>query len=74
MQKSQKAMQLLDLLYTDADLINLLSYGIENIHYVIQPDGTISYPDGVTAENCGYQNTQAWILPVSVSFFRMVRK
>ena len=70
----QKAMQLLDLLYTDADLINLLSYGIENIHYVIQPDGTISYPDGVTAENCGYQNTQAWILPKSVSFFRMVRK
>ena len=59
----QKAMQLLDLLYTDADLINLLSYGIENVHYVIQPDGTIAYPDGVTAENSGYQNTQSWLLP-----------
>lgn len=58
-----KAMQFLNLLYTDSELVNLLVYGIEDIHYIILEDGTIDFPEGVTAETVGYQNTLAWLLP-----------
>jgi putative aldouronate transport system substrate-binding protein len=58
-----KAMQYLRLLYTDPDLVNLLIYGIEGIHYVKQADGTIAYPDGITTETVGFRNTLAWMLP-----------
>lgn len=59
----EKAMQYLNLLYSDADVVNLLAYGIEGIHYVVQADGTIDYPDGVTAQNTGFINSMAWSLP-----------
>lgn len=58
-----KAMQFLNLLYTDGDLINLLVYGIEGEHYVRLPDGAIDYPDGLDAETVGYHNTVPWVLP-----------
>ena len=58
-----KAMQFLNLLYTDSDLVNLLIYGIEGEHYVRLPDGTIGYPDGVDAGIVGYCNTVPWVLP-----------
>lgn len=43
---AEKSMQLLNLLYTDADIMNLLSYGIEGVHYVFTEDGHITYPEG----------------------------
>lgn len=58
-----KAMQFLNLLYTDQELVNLLIYGIEGEHYVRLPDGTIDYPDGTNAETVGYHNTVPWVLP-----------
>ncbi|MDR1600203.1 MAG: ABC transporter substrate-binding protein [Oscillospiraceae bacterium] len=58
-----KAMQFLNMLYTDPELSNLLLYGIEGVHYVTKDDGTLSYPDGVTAQTVGYQNTLGWLLP-----------
>lgn len=60
---SGKAMQFLNLLYTDGELINLLLYGIEGTHYVLCEDGTIDYPEGITAESVGYRNTLPWTLP-----------
>ena len=50
----EKAMQFLNLLYSDPDIINLLAYGIEGEDYVVHDDGRISYPDGVDATNVGY--------------------
>ncbi len=44
----ERAMQLVNLLYTDADVMNLLANGIEGKHYVKNEDGTIRLPDGVT--------------------------
>lgn len=45
----------LNLMYSDTELTNLLTYGIEGVHYVFtdEPD-IITYPDGVTADNSGY--------------------
>ncbi len=59
----KEAMEFLNLMYTDSELVNLMIYGIEGIHYEIQGDGTIDYPEGVDRKNVGYQNTQPWFLP-----------
>lgn len=48
------AAKFLNLLYTDAEIVNLLNYGIEGEHYVKQADGTIDYPAGITMENAPY--------------------
>ena len=47
-------MKFLNLLYTNAEVINLIDWGIEGVHYEKNEDGTIRYPDGVTAETSTY--------------------
>lgn len=50
-----KAMQFLNLLYTDAEIGNLLQYGIEGVHYEkTEEENVIRYPDGVDATTTGY--------------------
>lgn len=44
----EKAMQLMNLMYTDKDIVNLLDNGIEGKHYVVKSDGTIGKPEGVS--------------------------
>lgn len=57
----EKAMMLLNLLYTDPYLLNLLDWGIEGKHYVKLPGGQIAYPDGVDAKTVGYNLNQSWM-------------
>ncbi len=58
----QKAMELLNLMYTDSYLVNLLCYGIEGENYVIKDaeQGMIGYPDGQDAQSRTYDNTLGW--------------
>lgn len=58
-----KAMQFLNLLYSDSEVVNLLSYGVEGVHYVLRDDGTIGYPEGVDAQSVGFSNSMPWLLP-----------
>ena len=51
----EKSVQLLNLLYNDADFLNLFNYGLEGEHYVKVSDTQISLPDGVTSENAKFQ-------------------
>lgn len=44
----EKSMQLLNLWYTDSEIMNLLAYGVEGIHYVKTKDGHITFPEGKT--------------------------
>lgn len=53
-ERPDKAMDFLNLLYTNADVANLLSYGIEGVHYEKVSDRIIKYPEGVNAGNVGY--------------------
>lgn len=50
------AMKVLNLMYSDSDVINLLDWGIEGEHYVKTADNenVITYPEGVDADNSGY--------------------
>ncbi|WP_217596663.1 ABC transporter substrate-binding protein [Cohnella sp. GbtcB17] len=57
----EKAMMLLNLLYTDPYLLNLLDWGIEGKHYVKRADGQIDYPEGVDAKTVGYNLNQSWM-------------
>lgn len=57
----EAAMRFLNLLFTDADLINLFDWGIEGVHYERIEDGHITYPEGINAENSGYSLGLGWI-------------
>jgi len=50
----EKAMQLLNLLYSDPEVYNLLVYGIEGKHYVKIGDNLIDYPKGIDVTNSAY--------------------
>ncbi len=50
----ERVMMLLDLMYTDKDLVNLFIWGIEGKHYVKVSDNVIKYPEGVDSSNVGY--------------------
>ena len=41
----EESMKLLNLFYTDSDIMNLLCYGVEGIHYKKLPDGHITFAD-----------------------------
>ncbi|MGN6711974.1 ABC transporter substrate-binding protein [Anaerocolumna jejuensis] len=52
----EKAMQVLDLMYTDPTFVNLLDHGIEGTHYqmVDKDKGIIDYPEGINSSSSGY--------------------
>ncbi|GGG22606.1 ABC transporter substrate-binding protein [Paenibacillus abyssi] len=54
----ERAMQLMNLLYTDADVMNLLANGIEGKHYVMNEDDTIRKPDGVSESSYQFNQWQ----------------
>ncbi|MFS0724595.1 ABC transporter substrate-binding protein [Paenibacillus sp. 1P07SE] len=56
-----RAMMLINLLYTDKQLFNLLAWGIEGKHYVKKSDNMIDYPSDVDATNVGYNFNLAYL-------------
>lgn len=58
----EATMKVLNLLYTDPEVINLLDWGIEGKHYqkVAGETNVIDYPSGVNASNTGYGNALGW--------------
>lgn len=62
-EKPERAVQVLNEMYTNADLANTLIYGIEGTHYEIKDEanGIVGYPEGVDATNSGYPaNPWSW--------------
>lgn len=57
----EKAMQFLNLMYADKDIVNLFSWGIEGKHYVKKQDGFIGYPAGVDENNTGFALNQGFM-------------
>ncbi|UQZ83347.1 Bacterial extracellular solute-binding protein [Paenibacillus konkukensis] len=60
-QDPARTMMLLNLMYSDKDLINLLSWGIEGRDYVKKSDNVIDYPQGVDAKSVPYGLNQGWL-------------
>ncbi|BBI34801.1 ABC transporter substrate-binding protein [Cohnella abietis] len=55
------SMKFLDLLYGDAEVVNLFDWGIENKHYVKVSDNVIKYPEGINMLNNGYNLNMGWL-------------
>lgn len=55
-ERPEKAVQLLNMIMTNAELANLMNYGIEGTHYEKVSEHIIKYPDGVDFTNIGYGN------------------
>ena len=62
-QHPEEAMKMLNFLYTNEDITNLLCWGLEREHYQKNEDGTISYPDGKKESEIGYNFNLNWTLP-----------
>lgn len=58
-----KAVQFLNLMYSDKDIVNLLDWGIEGTHYVKSQgeENVIEYPSGVDATTTGYNMPLGWM-------------
>ena len=63
-EQPERAMQVLNEMYSNPDVANLLIYGIEGKYYefVDKEKGLIDYPEGVTADDLGW-TVAAWHFP-----------
>lgn len=62
----EACMKLLNLMYTDPTLMNLMIYGLEGEHYVVKGDASngqkiIGYPDGIDATTTTYRPSGGWL-------------
>lgn len=57
----EKTMAFLNLMYSNAEIANLLSWGVEGEHYVVTENNVIDYPEGVDATNTGYGLNMGWM-------------
>ena len=53
----EAAIKFVNLLYTNQELANTLTYGVEDRDWVLDDDGYATYPEGVTAENVPYHQS-----------------
>lgn len=58
----EKAVKLLDLMLTNADIANLLMYGIEGTDYIVKDEANaiVGYPDGIDSSSVGWNN-ETWL-------------
>lgn len=59
----EAAMKYLNELYTNADLANILAWGIEGEHYKVGEDGLADFADGVDASTSGWNHSMGWLMP-----------
>lgn len=57
------AMQVLNLLYTDPVVANLACWGEEGVEYVVNPDTSINWAEGVNPDNSEYYPNVLWLMP-----------
>jgi len=57
------AMQILEAMYTDSFVSNILLWGMEGYEYQVLDDGTIDFADGITPDNSEYYPNVTWMMP-----------
>ncbi len=50
----EAAVKFMNMLFTDERIVNLVDYGVEDVHWEKKADGTIGFPEGLTSESSGY--------------------
>ncbi|MCL2248917.1 MAG: ABC transporter substrate-binding protein [Oscillospiraceae bacterium] len=59
----EMAMTLMRALYTDPEISNILIWGVEGVHYEVQPSGHIDFAPGLDGSNSGWFVNMAWAMP-----------
>ena len=57
------SMQVLNALYTDPVVANLVCWGQEGVEYKVNDDTSINWADGVNADNSEYYPNVLWMMP-----------
>ena len=58
----EASMKFLNLMWTDADVETILTWGVEGENYVINDEGFATYPEGVTADTNGWSLNASWLM------------
>jgi putative aldouronate transport system substrate-binding protein len=58
----ERAAMYINLLYSDPDIINLLTYGEEGIDYIINSEGIAEFPPGITPDTAKYNPGWGWLI------------
>lgn len=56
-----RSMEYLNEVYTNADIMNLLAWGVEGIHYDVMEDGHITTAASLEGSESGYNPSAGWI-------------
>lgn len=56
----EAAMKFLNLMYSNKEIIDLMNYGIKDVHYVVQDDGVYTFPEGMDMNSSGYFINMSW--------------
>ncbi len=57
------AMQIMEAMYTDSFVSNILLWGMEGYEYQVLDDGTIDFAEGVNPDNSEYYPNVTWMMP-----------
>ena len=60
-ENKEKAMEILSLFYSDKEIIDLINWGIEGVHYVRIGDNLIDFAEGLDASTTGYMPNWDWL-------------
>jgi putative aldouronate transport system substrate-binding protein len=58
----EMAFKFVSALYSDAELMNLWQYGIQDVNYRVQDDGTAYFVDGEDGSNYKYHQNTGWFM------------
>lgn len=72
-EQPERAMQILNEMYTNPDIANLFIYGIEGKYYEFadEANGLIQYPEGVTSDDLGW-TVAAWHFPNELIAYKWI--
>lgn len=62
-EKQEAAMKFLNLLYTNAEVEDLICNGIEGKHYQVLENGKYDFLDGIDIANSTYNPNLGWVMP-----------
>lgn len=62
-QEPDAAMKMLDLMYTDENVMRYIAQGIEDVHYVVKDNGCSYYPEGKGQVDVGWATGAQWYFP-----------
>lgn len=57
----EAAMKFLNMMYSNKEIVDLLNYGVRDVHYVVDAEGHYNYPDGVDFSNTTYYPNMTWL-------------